>query len=251
MVVDQRGCAHAIPAAKQRALLASLAVRLGTVAPAFRLIEALWGHNPPPSATKTLQTYISGLRRRLGPNLIETVGDGYRLAMRPWDLDSGRFEQLIHLGGNAIHTHQAVEGRDSLVEALSLWRGEPLTDASEDPAAMAESIRLSELRRLAQEWLTDARLALGEYEGLVGDLEALVTAEPFRERRWEQLMVALYRSGRQADALRAGHRYRATLIAQTGLEPSPGMRLLEQQILQHDPGLNTMANGSPVAVGRS
>jgi DNA-binding SARP family transcriptional activator len=233
--MDRSGCEVHISAAKQRTVLVSLAVRLGSVVPAWRLIEALWRHNPPASASKTLQTYISALRRSISSGLIETVDDGYRLTVAAADLDTARFEQLLRMGQDAVVTGHPVYGKACLIDALSLWRGEPLADASYDLVATGESVRLSELRRAAEEWLVDARLLAGEHETLVADLESFVAVEPFRERRWEQLMIALYRSARQADALRVYQRYRTALIDHTGLEPSPRICQLEQNFLQQKP----------------
>ncbi len=232
-----------IPARKERALLAFLALRAGSVVSAAELTRALWGDEPPRSATKTLQTYVSALRRVLPPRTIETSPGGYRLAVSPDDVDAHRFEQLLRAATDAAEAGDMRRAADDTGAALALWRGNPLPDLADQPIGMAEAARLAEMHRTAEERNFAARLALGEHAELIGDLETAVAAEPLRERRWEQLMVALYRCGRQSEALRAYQRLRSVLGEELGLEPGEEARALEAAILAHTPDI-----GPPLVV---
>ncbi len=202
------------------------------------LIAVLWGDVSPVTAAKTLQNYVSALRRVLPVGVVETVPGGYRLALGSDDLDVGRFERLSREGQQALESGDPLGAVDGLGAALALWRGDPLVELADVPAGMAESARLAETRRFVEEQLVDARLVLGEHAVIVGDLEAAVAEEPLREKRWAQLMVALYRCGRQADALRAYQRLRSVLADELGLEPGEEARRLEAAILAQDPVLN-------------
>lgn len=238
-----------IPARKERALLAFLALRAASVVSAGELTRALWGDEPPRSATKTLQTYVSALRRVLPAGTIETTPGGYRLAVPPDDVDVHRFEQLLRGASEASDAGDMRRSADNTKAALALWRGKPLPDLADQPGGMAEAGRLEEMHRTAEERHFAARLALGEQAELIGDLEAAVAAEPLRERRWEQLMLALYRSGRQSEALRAYQRLRTVLGEELGLEPGEQARALEAAILAHAPDVGpapAMASASPV-----
>ncbi len=234
-----------IPARKERALLAFLALRAGSSVSGAELTQALWGDEPPRSATKTLQTYVSALRRILPPGTIETTPGGYRLAIAPDDVDAHRFERLLRTAAGAAEAGDMRRAADDTSAALALWRGSPLPDLVDQPAGMNQSTRLAEMHRTAEERNFSARLALGEHAELISDLETAVAAEPLRERRWEQLMVALYRSGRQSEALRAYQRLRTVLGEELGLEPGEEARALDAAILAHAPDI-----GPPVAVGR-
>ncbi len=248
-VVGDDGVEVRVAAPKERAVLELLALRAGRVAPAGELIDAVWGEDPPRSASKTLQTYVSSLRRFLPAGRIETVGGGYRLVVSADAVDALCFEELVRQGGRALQEGDLSGAVEAWREGLRLWRGEPLAELAGQPTGMAEAVRLGELRRDCEEQLAEARLALGEHGSLVADLEAAVAAQPLRERRWAQLMLALYRSGRQADALRAYQRLRTVLGDQLGIEPNTELRALEQGILNQDRSLQFSADTAAPVVG--
>jgi DNA-binding SARP family transcriptional activator len=221
---------------KHRALLAILAVRANSVVSTDVLLEELWGGNLPRTARQALHNYVSLLRKELGADVVETHDEGYVLRIPDDDLDARRFERLVASAGSApdAETRHAI-----LAEALALWRGPALADFAYEPFAEHEARRLDELRLNAREELIDAGLALGRHEALVPELEQLVRDHPYRERLSSQLMLALYRSGRQVDALDAYRAARQALI-ELGLEPSEALRTLEQAILRQDPGLELL-----------
>jgi len=238
----------ALPAAKHRALLAALLVRVNQVVPADSLIDALWEGQPPASAAKTLQTYVSQLRRELEPRAaagdwrsLRTVDGGYRLHVDPDRLDAGRFERLAEEGRRALGRAEAASAAAWLREGLGLWRGPAYGELTGAPFARAEAARLEELRLAALEWRVEAELVLGGHAELIGELEELVGREPFRERLWGHLMLALYRSGRQAEALGAYRRLRQRLADHLGIDPAPELRRLEERILRQDPSLDLVA----------
>ena len=198
-----------------------------------RLIEELWDGKPPETAAKALQGYVSSLRKQLGPESVETVGAGYRLEVAPEDLDAHRFEALL-AEARPLERAPAVA---KLREALALWRGPALADFAYDEFARNEVDRLDELRLGGIERRIDLELALGHHDDLVPELEALVRAYPLRERLRGYLMVALYRSGRQAEALDAYRDARTTLRDELGLEPSEELQALQRAILDHDASL--------------
>jgi DNA-binding SARP family transcriptional activator len=218
---------------RQRALLARLIVSVGEVVPAQRLIDDVWDAAPPASGANTLHVHIARLRRTLGRAVLKTVPPGYALRVAADRIDARRFETAVTRATRLAPATGASELRD----ALSLWRGPPLADVAE-PFARVEAARLQELRLLALEAKVDAELALGRHRELVPELENLVAAEPLCERIRAQLMTALYRSGRQADALRVFREGRRTLVAELGIEPAPLLRRLEQAILAQDPSLD-------------
>ena len=226
-----------ISARKERAVISLLALRAGSVVRPTELYAALWGDDAPGSAVKTVQTYISGLRKALPPGSIETKAGGYHLHAGPDDVDVTRFERLLRSAAEAEVQGDLRAALDGFGEAFGLWRGDPLPDLADQPLGMAEAARLSELHRTAEERTFEIRLALGEHDSLIGDLEGAVGRDPLRERRWQQLMLALYRAGRQADALRAFQRLRSVLADELGLEPGEAARNLEAAILHHDPSL--------------
>jgi predicted ATPase/DNA-binding SARP family transcriptional activator len=228
----------ALTAPKVRAVLELLALRVGTVVPSSEIIDALWGEAPPDTATKIVQTYVSSLRRTALKERIETVAGGYRLCVPPDEVDAVRFERLVRAGHAGLDDNDPGRAAACLAEAASLWRGEPVADLADQFLGVTEGVRLAELRRSGEEALFEARLQLGEHKLLVVDLEAGVAAEPLRERRWAQLMLALYRSGRQADALHAYRRLRDILGEQLGAEPSPELKSLEEAILLQKPELD-------------
>ena len=192
-----------LSAPKERAVLGMLALRAGRPVQAELLYEGLWGQNAPPSAAKALHTYVAHLRRALSPGYIVTVSGAYLLQIGPGAVDAARFEQAVHEARQLSEAGDHGSAASVLQEGLGLWRGRPYPELTEHSWATAETARLEELRREAEEELAELHLALGEGTRLVGELEARVAAEPLRERRWAQLMLAYYRAGRQADALRA------------------------------------------------
>ena len=218
---------------KQRSLLALLLLHRNEPVSTDRLVDELWGERPPETAQKTVQVYVSQLRKLLGEGRIETHGHGYVLRVGEGELDLDRFQALVE-GAQQEEPRGAAA---SLREALSLFRGEPLQDLAYEPWAQSEIARLREIRLAALEQRLQADLELGRHRALVAELEALVRELPLREELRGLLMLALYRSGRQADALEVHREGRRLLDEQLGLEPGPELRELEQQILQHDPSL--------------
>jgi len=222
---------------RQRALLAALLIRRNEVVPADRLLEALYGNELPATAAKTLQAHMSRLRKALDPDRIRTKGSGYLLSTTSEEVDAERFEELIEAGRAGLGTGDPAAAEHAFGEALALWRGPALDDVAYDDFAQGEIARLDELRAVCVETRAEARLALGQHAELVPELEALVAENPRRERLRGLLMLALYRAGRQADALEAGRRGRAVLD-ELGLEPDPQLRELERAILNQDPSLD-------------
>ena len=223
---------RAIPIAriKERALLAVLLLSANEVVSTDRLVDRLWGGTPPPTAGKALQVCVSRLRKALGAQAIVTRAPGYLLSVEPGELDLHRFEQLVAQAQGADSQHAA----ELLREALSLWRGAPLADVAYEAFAQMEIARLEELRFAALEQRIDVELALGRDQQLVGELEGLVGEYPLRERLRGQLMLALYRSGRQAEALAIYEDGRRLLDDELGLQPSERLKHLQRAILAHD-----------------
>ncbi|MFL5962304.1 MAG: BTAD domain-containing putative transcriptional regulator [Gaiellaceae bacterium] len=237
-VLDQ-GRVIEVGSGKQRALLAVLLIHPNQLLQIDQLSEELWGVDPPDSAVKTIQVLVSRLRKALGePGRIETGGSGYRLRVEPGELDADRAQSLLD------------EGRAR--EALDLWRGDSLEEFRYEAFAANEAARLDELRQAATEARIDADLELGRHSELVAELEALVAVHPLRERLWAQRMTALYRSGRQADALAAYEELRRSLDQELGLTPGPALQKLQQSILRQDSGLAPLrpAGGANSFVGR-
>ncbi len=222
-----------LPGGKPRALFARLALEPGRVVPADALVDALW-QEPPASANKVVQVYVSQLRKTLGADTIETRAPGYLLKAEPGETDLGRFEQLAE---EARGAREPARRAELLREALELWRGPALAAFREEPFADAAARRLAELRLLALEERIDAELELGEHAAAVPELEALVAEEPLRERPRAQLMLALYRSGRQAEALERYRAGRQLLVDELGIEPGPVLQGLERAILRQDAAL--------------
>jgi DNA-binding SARP family transcriptional activator/tetratricopeptide (TPR) repeat protein len=228
---------------KHRELVSLLALRAGEVVPADVLIEELWGGRPPKTAREALHNNVSQLRKELGSDVIETREPGYVLNIDPDGLDLLRFERLA---GEARRAASAEELAAKLTAALALWRGAPLADLAYDEIGIREAGRLEDLRLAAQEDLIDAQLELGRHGELVTELETLVLEHRFRERLIGQLMLALYRAGRQADALEAYRDARETLMDELGIEPGVQLRELQQAILRQDPALDLPAVLPPV-----
>jgi predicted ATPase/DNA-binding SARP family transcriptional activator len=222
---------------RQTRLLATLLLSAGEVVPRDRLIDALWGERPPATAANALQVQVHSLRKRLGQERIATDGPGYRLALEPGELDSERFERLVARGRNELAAGDAEASSGSFREALALWRGPALADVAYEPFAQAEIARLEELRLVAQEERIEAELALARTDDLVPELEALVAEHPARERLHGQLMLALYRDGRQAEALTVYRRARQSLRDELGLDPGPELQELQRAILRQDAAL--------------
>jgi DNA-binding SARP family transcriptional activator len=232
-VLGEDGRPIALPARKIRALLALLLLDANRTISTDRLVDELWEERPPATATKTVQVYVSQLRKALGADRIDTRGNGYALRVEPGEVDVERFQQLV------------ADGRPR--EALALWRGPALADVEERFATTAAS-SLEEQRLAALEQRIDEDLDSGKHAALVGELEQLVAAHPLRERLRAQLMLGLYRSGRQAEALAAYRDTRRTLADELGLEPSEELRELEQAILRQDRALRherPRAEGAP------
>lgn len=225
-------------AAKERSLLAALALSPGQVVGFDSLIDALWGDAPPASARKTLQTYVSNVRRSLGPEVVGTAASGYVLRTAAQDVDVGRFRTLVQRGEEALRSGSIPQACVDLGEAVALWRGDPFAGVGAGTGLAAVAVRLKEEYLSALEARLAAELAAGRHGELVGELQALVREHPFRERLWGHLMVALYRSGRQADALAVYQQARVRLRDELGLEPGGELRRLEQAILDQEPSLD-------------
>jgi YVTN family beta-propeller protein len=229
--------------AKQRALLAVLLLHANEVVSVDRLVDELWGDRPPATASKVVQVYVSQLRKALRgrrgrdeeERVLVTRPPGYMLRVEPGQLDVDRFEELVDQARQELAAGSARRAAHMLLEALALWRGPALADFALDAFAQSEIARLEEARISAVEERIEADLALGRHSELVGELESLVTAHPFRERLRGQLMLALYRCDRQAEALAAYRDARRLLIEELGLEPSQALQGLEKAILVQDP----------------
>ena len=226
---------------KQRALLALLLVRAPDVVPAERLIEELWGEHPPRTAATSLQNLVSHLRKALGPEVVETRSPGYRMRIDAEQLDLIRFEHLVRVAREA----QAAERARLLADALRLWRGTPLADFTYEPFAQNEIRRLEELRLATVEERIAAELELERHAELTSELEALVAAHPQRERLRGQLMLALYRSGRQTEALQAYQDARRMLVDELGIEPGPELQRLNASILRQESSLESVRSAQP------
>ena len=229
---------------KQRALLALLLLHPNEPLSTDRLIDMLWGGRPPTTPEKTVQVHVSRLRRTLaagsgnGSNgLIVTRDHGYELRLEPNDLDAHRFEVLVKEARHELAEGHPERAASTLERALSLWRGHPLGDLAYAPFAEREVARLDDLRVAAQEAQIEAMLELGQHDRVVAELEALIREHPYRERLHAQLMLALYRCDRQADALQAYHDARHMLVDQLGIEPGERLRELQRAILAQDPDL--------------
>jgi DNA-binding SARP family transcriptional activator/streptogramin lyase len=217
---------------KQRALLGLLLLHANRVVSRDRLIDELWNGSPPDTAATALQVYVSQLRKALGRDTIVTQAPGYLVSAEPGALDSERFAQLIQ----EAHGSEPDVAAERLREALALWRGPPLADL-DDSIARPERAELEDRRAATLEQRIDADLELGRHGEVVSELEALVREDPLRERRRAQLMLALYRSGRQADALDTYRSGRKLLADELGLEPGDELRRLEKAILEQDPAI--------------
>jgi DNA-binding SARP family transcriptional activator len=226
---------------RQRAVLALLLLNRREVVTTDRMIDELWGEHPPATVGKAIHVYISNLRKVVGDGILLTSDGGYRLVVEPSQVDADRFDALVARGRTALERGYPVMARQRLREALGMWRGRPLADFSYHQFAQAEIARLEEARMAALEDRIEAELALGAHTALVPELETHVRAHPARERLWGQLMVALYRSGRQADALERYRRARRILIDEFAIEPGRDLKDIEHGILTQDPALDAPA----------
>jgi DNA-binding SARP family transcriptional activator len=215
---------------RQRSVLAVLLLHAGDVVPASVLIDEVWGDAPPETAVNLVQGYVSELRKVLGSDVIATRGRGYAIDIAPSTLDLHRFEELMSKADGS----PAAVAADRLRRALALWRGPAFADLVDEPFAHAVSARLDELRLMALERRIDADLAIGRHSELAGELEQLTREHPLRERLRALLMLALYRCGRQAEALDAYQAARSVLVDQLGIEPAPALRELHAAILRQD-----------------
>ena len=244
---------------KPRAVLVMLGLEANRTLTADQLIEGLWGERPPASASKLIQTYVWRLRRALGDDAgaqIVTRGRGYELRIDPECVDARRFERLLAVANRA---EEAGEPLDVAREALNIWRGAALANLADEPFAAAEIRRLEEMRMQATELAIAADLAAGRHRKAAAEIDALIGEHPLRERLHAQRMLALYRCGRQADALEAYRQARHTLVDQIGVEPGPELQRLHDAILRQDPSLELVvlefpreldAAGSPPLIGR-
>jgi WD40 repeat protein/DNA-binding SARP family transcriptional activator len=221
---------------RQRAVLAHLVLRANKIVPADRLIDEVWGDEPPAAARNVLQTYVSRLRKALGPDRLEHGAGGYILRADTSEIDAQRFESLVREARRNAAIDPAAAVR-LYREADELWRGAALDDLAEDLSLRGEVAHLEELRAAATEDRIVLELALGRHADLTPELETLTSLYPLRERFWAHLMTALYRSGRQADALDAYRRARDVLVEEFGLEPSSELKRLERQVLRQDAAL--------------
>ena len=233
---------------KQRALLAILLLRANEPVPRDVLIEQLWGERPPAGARHTLEVYVSRLRKaleRAGLGQVLRARPGaYLLQVAPDELDAHRFERLAREGRRALAANAPQQAADQFSKALALWRGTPLADLRYEPFAQVEITRLEELHVGVLEDRIDTDLALGRHADVVSELESLVAAHPLRERLRQQLMIALYRCGRQADALSAYQSARRVLVEELGIEPSPALQRLQHAVLAQDASLDPPAGNA-------
>jgi DNA-binding SARP family transcriptional activator/predicted ATPase len=251
--IEDGGQSVRIARAKERALLALLALHANEVVSRDLLIGELWGEGQPASAKHTLEGYLSRLRKALAAadqsELIESRPGGYRLRLDPEHIDVERFERLVAEGREALEANAPADADERLGAALALWRGEALADLAAEPFALVAAARLEELRLDAIELRNEARLRLGRDAVLVADLESAVARHPLRERLRGQLMLALYRAGRQADALATYQEGWRQLVGELGIEPGAELQELQRAILRQDPGLGVPRAGTTAGSG--
>jgi DNA-binding SARP family transcriptional activator len=244
--VVRRGAVVAARGQRKRALLARLLLDVGRPVSVDALVDGLWGEDVPPSAVKMVHIHVSQLRKELPDGALRTVAPGYALEAEPEALDLLRFSRLCGEGRAALADGAAARAAELLREALALWRGPALAEFTE-PFAAAEAAHLEELRLLALEDRLDADLALGRHAAVAAELQALAAAHPLRERPRRMLMLALYRTGRHAEALAAFHELRGALRDELGIEPPGALRELQVRILNQDPELDLPVAGPAAA----
>jgi DNA-binding SARP family transcriptional activator len=245
--VRQDGAPVAIPGAKPRAVLTMLGLHHGSVVSADTLVELLWGDDPPRTAVKALQTHISSLRRALGDGFVLTQGTGWAIAES--EVDASRYKSAARLGRDAAATGDVSQAVARFEEALALWRGIP--ELPDGRRGTSEKTRWIEGHAALVEDRADALLATARAAEIIGELEAAVAEAPLRERRWGQLMLALYRAGRQGDALAAYQRARTMLADELGIDPGPELRRLEAAIVAQDASLDVVVAQSLPSVMRA
>ena len=245
--VSVEGEAVPLGAPKQRALLAELLLHRGEAVTRAHLIDSLWEEHAPDSATSSLQVYVHGLRRALGAERIETQGNGYRIRIAPDELDVDRFEALLERGSRALADGAPAPAAAQLGQALALWRGPALADLDGQPTQRAAAA-LDERRLVAFELRNEAELRLGRHDTVLAEIEGLIAEHPYRERLREQWILALYRAGRQKDALDAYRETRAQLIDELGVEPGAALQELERAILRQDASLAAPAAAAAAPV---
>ncbi|GAB1511633.1 AfsR/SARP family transcriptional regulator [Actinophytocola sp. KF-1] len=230
---------------KQRAILGYLLLHANKVVPTSRLLRAMWDGAPPPTARKMIQNAVSGIRRVLAgrPGDLRTHPPGYQLCVDTDDVDLYRFRALAHDGRQAITDGDPERGAELLRAALALWRGPALADLVEAGYRWSEVAAVEDERLSTLEDRLDAELVCGRHREITPELEVLTATEPLRERLCQQFMLALYRSGRQADALRVYRRTRAALIDSVGLEPGRELQELQRRILEHDATIQLTVTG--------
>jgi DNA-binding SARP family transcriptional activator/DNA-binding beta-propeller fold protein YncE len=254
--VEEEGRSLRLGGHQERVLLALLLLRANEVVPVDEIVDDLWGADAPPSATRSVHALISKLRRRLEngsagngesreTGVLQTRPHGYVLTVGSGELDVHRFESLVEDGRGALAAGRAADASDAFRKALALWRGAPLAEFAYDSFAQLDIARLEELRLSAHEERIEADLALGHHGDLVPELEVLAAENRVRERLSGQLMLALYRSGRQAEALQAYQQTRQALADELGIEPGPALRRLEQGILRQDESLSLSEDEPP------
>jgi len=252
-VVGPRGTARLV-GVRQRALVSLLSLNAGRVVTQERLVDALWGEQPPRTAVRTLYSYVARVRHALDHcglgGVLRTSGAGYQLEIAPDKVDAGRFERRVALARGALTGGAVDEAMAHLSEGLALWRGDAMTDAPAHGWGAAEVDRLNEVRRSAQEDLWEAQLRQGEHAGVVGEIDKLLVSHPGRERSVELLMLALYRSGRAGESVEAYQRLRNHLVDQLGVEPSAPVQRLYTAILRHDTDLDLPRPGGGPATLR-
>jgi DNA-binding SARP family transcriptional activator len=239
-VVADDGQCLALGGSRSRALLAALLLRPGSAICRDSLIDALWAE-PPASASHAVEVYASRLRRAIGKTRIRSQGHAYLVAVDADELDLTRFRALARVGREAALAGRTESAAVTLADALALWRGDPVACLNGEPFAAEARGALAEERFSVVEALLDARLELGLDEELLPELRALVAEHPSRERLWGRLMLALYRSGRQVDALEAYRQLRGRLADELGIEPGPDLHALQRDILRHAPSLRPPA----------
>jgi DNA-binding SARP family transcriptional activator len=253
LVISRRDGPVSAGGHKEQTVLALLLAQANQVVSASGLIDGIWGERPPRTAAKTLQGYILRLRQALEPNrakgadpeLLVTTGAGYQLRAPPARLDAARFEQLVNKAARERAAGDSAGSASSLRTGLALWRGDPYSRYRDARPCLLEAERLTALCQAAIEDRIESDLAVGRAAEVVPELERLLQDNPFSERAWGQLIVALYRCGRQTEALRAYQRARSVLVEEMGIEPGPELRQLEPAVLVQDPGLNKPAGPAP------
>jgi DNA-binding SARP family transcriptional activator len=223
---------------RETVILAALVASNGEALSADQLADVVWRDSPPASWQKNLQSCVVRLRKVLGPEAIETSGQGYRLRLPPDAVDARRFETLALRRRELLALDEPERAAYTLNQALALWRGRPLAELEEWEPGSIEAARLVELRLDTQEWWLEAALRAGHHREVVGQARALATAAPLRERLWALLALAEYRSGRQSDALATLRHVHRRLVDELGLDPSPEIGELEAAILRQDPALD-------------